>query len=70
MDNNYILTNDTITELLHVIDTFTEKMEELIEQYPKYSYQILFDKDDYHGWKATIKVKNDDTNERDLPRLP
>lgn len=70
MNNHYIISNDKIIELLDVLDSFTEKMQELMEEYPKYSYEILFDKDDYHGWKATIKVKNNDTHGRNLPELP
>lgn len=67
MDNHYIISNNKIVELLDVLDSFSDKMNDLIKEYPKYSYTMEVSKDDYNGWKAIIKVKTEnDTNERDI----
>lgn len=66
MSEHYIISDESLIDLLDALDGFQDKMDKLVEEYPMYKYTMQVKKDDYHGWKATIKVDKDEEDKQEI----
>lgn len=63
MEEHYIVVEDSLLDMLNMLDNFQTKLNNFLSDYPRYEYSIKLYKEDDVRWKARIKIIKDEESD-------